>query len=354
MLEFLNIPWLLNPYLESATIFIAFYILSEIAHFVLNRYIKFLTRKTKTDVDDKIIEKTNRPVSLLLIIIGTYLAFTPFRTSFKYINIFENIVASVFILVVTYIVVAVIDVLIQAWGERLAKKTDSRVDDDLLDLFHRFSRIALFLIGIMFILPVWGIQIGPLLASLGIAGLAIAFALQATLGNIFGGVSMIIDKAVKVDDVVELEGGVFGTVTDVGLRSTRIRTFDNEMVVMPNGKLADMKIINHLQPDSNTRGTVLFGIAYGSDVEKAKKIVKDAASKVPEVLKDPAVEVQMVSMGDFALNFKATFWVNHIIKRHPTKAKVTEAIYHALNDADIEIPFPTRTIIMKGEQIKPK
>jgi MscS family membrane protein len=347
MLEFLNIPWLMNPYVEAAAIFIIFYIFSEIAHFVLNRYIKFITRKTKTDIDDKIIERTNRPVSLLLIVIGSYLAFTPFKDSFRYVNIFENIIASVFILVVTYIIVAMIDVLIESWGKRIADRTDSKVDDDLLNLFHRFSRIALFMIGIMFILPVWGIQIGPLLASLGIAGLAIAFALQATLGNIFGGVSMIIDKAVKVDDVVELEGGVFGTVTDVGLRSTRIRTFDNEMVVMPNGKLADMRIVNHLQPDARTRGTVLFGVAYGSDVEAVKKIVKVAASTVEEVIDEPPVEVQMVSMGDFSLNFKATFWVDHIIKRYPTKSKVTESIYNALTANNIEIPFPTRTILMK-------
>ena len=351
MLEFLNHPLLQNPYSKAAAIFIGFYLLSEVAHFVLNKYIKFITRKTKTEIDDKIIERTNRPISLLLIVIGAYLAFTPFRASLnKYISIFENIIASVFILVLTYIVVAVIDVLIESWGKRIADRTDSKVDDDLLDLFHRFSRIALFLIGIMFILPVWGVQIGPLLASLGIAGLAIAFALQATLGNIFGGVSMIIDKAVKVDDVVELEGGVFGTVTDVGLRSTRIRTFDNEMVVMPNGKLADMKIINHLQPDARTRGTVLFGIGYGSDVEQMKKIVKEAVSKVEDVLEEPPVEVQMVSMGDFALNFKATFWVDHIIKRYPTKGKVTEAIYNALNANNIEIPFPTRTIFMRDEK----
>lgn len=350
MLEFLNHPLLQNPYIKAAAIFIAFYIFSEIAHFVLNRYIKFLTKKTKTDIDDKIIEKTNRPISLLLIVIGSYLAFTPFKTTFKYVNFFENIIASVFILVVTYIIVAVIDVLIESWGKRIAQRTDSKMDDDLLDLFHRFSRIALFLIGTMFILPVWGIQIGPLLASLGIAGIALAFALQATLGNIFGGVSMIIDKAVKVDDIVELEGGVFGTVTDVGLRSTRIRTFDNEMVLMPNGKLAEMKIVNHLQPDSRTRGIVLFGVAYGSNVENVKTVVKDTVSKVEGILEEPSVEVQMLSMGDFSLNFRATFWVDHITKRFPTKCKVTEVIYASLRENGIEIPFPTRTVYMKGDK----
>ncbi len=350
MLEILSHPLLQNPYIKAVTIFLGFYLLSEIAHFILIKYISMITKKTQTDIDDKIFAKINKPISLILVVIGIYLAFTPFRASFKYINVLENITASVFILIVTYIVVAIVDVLIESWGKKIAEKTDSKMDDDLLNLFHRFSRIALFLIGSMFILPVWGIQIGPLLASLGIAGLALAFALQATLGNIFGGVSMIMDKAVKVDDIVELEGGVFGTVADVGLRSTRIKTFDNEMVLMPNGKLAEMKIINHLQPDSRSRGIILFGVAYGSDIEAVKQVVKEAASKVPEILDEPAVDVQMLSMGDFSLNFRALFWVDHIINRHPTKCKFTEAIYNALRANNIEIPFPTRTIMMREEK----
>src|SRR3989338_8771300 len=157
MLEILNHPLLQNPYIKSAAIFITFYILSEIAHFILIKYISILTRKTKTDIDDKIFARINKPISLLLVVVGAYLAFTPFRASLnKYINIFENAIASVFIIIVTFIVVAVIDVLIDSWGKKLAERTDSKTDDDLIDLFHRFSRIVLFLIGFMFILPVWG------------------------------------------------------------------------------------------------------------------------------------------------------------------------------------------------------
>jgi MscS family membrane protein len=256
----------------------------------------------------------------------------------------------VFILIVTYIIVGIVDVLIEAWGKKVAERTESRVDDDLLELFHRFSRIALFLIGFMFILPVWGIQIGPLLASLGIAGLAIAFALQATLGNIFGGVSMIIDKTVKVGDIIELEGGTYGIVQDVGLRSTRIRTYDNDIVIMPNGKLADMRIINHSQPDLKSRGIVPFGVAYGTDPGHVKRVVAEAVSKVEKVLEEPAVWVEMVSMEDFYLKFQVLFWVEDIQDRIPTMRKVAEAVYNALRENNIDIPFPTRTVYMKNNQ----
>ena len=240
--------------------------------------------------------------------------------------------------------------LIDAWGRKFAEKTESKLDDDILPLYRRFSRIIIFLIGLMFILPVWGIQIGPLLASLGIAGVAVAFALQTTLGNIFGGTSLIIDKAIRVGDVVELDGGVLGTVTDVGLRSTRILSYNNEMIIMPNGKLAESKIVNYLQPDPRIRGTIKVGVAYGTDIERARQVILEAAKKIDVILEDPKTSVEVGGLGDFAVELRVLFWVDHFNHRNPTQWKLYEEIYKAFNANGIEVPFPTRTVYMKQEQ----
>ncbi len=349
----LSHPLLLNPYIRSFAILLGFYIISKIAHIILVKYITILTRKTKTDIDDKIIEKTNRPISLLLLVIGFYLAFVPFKATYaRFADVGENIFASIIILIVTFIIMRIVDVLIDGWGRKFAERTESTLDDEVIPLFHRFSRIGIMLIGTMFILPVWGIEIGPLLASLGIAGIAVAFALQTTLGNIFGGASLIIDKAVKVGDVIEIEGGVTGVVTDVGLRSTRLRTYDNEMVVMPNGKLADSRITNFLQPDPKVRGIVNFGVAYGSDIDKVRRITIKTIKNLDLVLDDPEPRVEMVSLGDFSLNFRAQFWVDHFDKRFPTKCKILEELYNVFSKEGIDIPFPTRTIYMADSKEK--
>ena len=196
----------------------------------------------------------------------------------------------------------------------------------------------------------WGVQIGPLLTSLGIAGIAIAFALQSTLGNIFGGMSIILDKSIKVGEKIELDANTMGTVVDVGLRSTKIRTFDNEMITIPNGKLADSRILNFVQPDPRVRIKIEFGVEYGSDTSKVRKVVIETLRKVPNVLKNPEPRVLMTEMADFSLKFMALFWVNTFDVKFETKALSAEEVYKALRKAVIGIPFPTRTVYLKNKK----
>ena len=189
-----------------------------------------------------------------------------------------------------------------------------------------------------------------MLASLGIAGVAVAFALQNTLGNIFGGISLILDKSIKIGDKIRLDNDAMGIVLDVGLRSTKIRTWDNELITIPNGKMADSRILNFMQPDLTVRGAIEFGVEYGSDPAKVRKVVLDAISKIPRVLKDPEPKVLMMEMSDFALKFKAFFWVDNFDLKFDTKSAATEEIYKSLGKAGIGIPFPTRTIYIKEEK----
>jgi len=338
-----------NKYIYSLTILIVFYILSKLIVFISQKIILRLTKKTKTEVDDLIVKRTNKPISIILLIMGVGLALLPLDIKESILNPIEKIMRSLIIFILTYIVIAVFDVIIDNWGKKVAKKTESKLDDELIPIFHKFSRIFISIIGLLFVLPVWSIQIGPLLTSLGIAGVAVAFALQNTLGNIFGGISIILDKSVRVGDKIKLDNDTMGTVMDVGLRSTKIQTWDNELITIPNGKLADSRILNFLQPDATVRISIDFGVEYGSDVQKVKKVVSDTISKIHGVIKNQAgreIKVVLMEMGDFALKFRAIFWVNSFDIKFDAKALATEEIYNALNKADIGIPFPTRTIYL--------
>jgi len=338
-----------NKYIHSLTILIIFYLLSKLVVLLSQKIILRLTKKTKTDVDDLIVKRTNKPISIILLLIGFRLALFPIGIKQYILDIIENIVSSFIIAVVTYIVIVVFDIFIENWGRKAAEKTKSALDD-IFPVLHKFSRIFISLVGLIFILPVWGIQIGPLLASLGIAGIAIAFALQNTLGNIFGGMSLIMDKSIKVGDKIRLDNDTMGTVMDVGLRSTKILTWDGELVTIPNGKLADSRILNFYQPNPSVRIVIEFGVEYGSDTSKVKKVVLDEISKIPSVLKDPAPKVMMMEMSDFALKFKALFWVGNFDIKFETKSLATEEIYNALRKEGIGIPFPTRTVYLKEEK----
>jgi len=294
-----------NKYLYSFVILVVFFILSELVVLISTRLILRLTLKTKTKIDDLIVSKTNKPISLILLLIGIRLALFPLGIRQNILDSLERIILSAIMLIITYIVIVVVDIILDNWARKIAEKTHSHVDDEVILLFKRMSRIFLSIIGLLFILPVWGVQIGPLLASLGIAGIAVAFALQSTLGNIFGGASILLDKSIKVGDKIELDENTMGTVEDVGLRSTKIRTFDNELITIPNGKLAESRILNFVQPDPSVRIKIEFGVEYGSDTSKVRKIVIETLKKVPNALKNPEPRVLMMDMADFSLKFMA-------------------------------------------------
>ncbi len=340
-----------NPIAYSITILIGFFMLSKFFVILTQRVFLQLTKKTKTEIDDIIVKRTNRPISIILLLIGVRLALHPFRLGQTAVDIAENIILSLIIVVVTYIVIIVFDTLIDAWGKKFAAATPTYLDDSLVVIFHKFSRIFLSLLGLMFILSSWGVQIGPLITSLGIAGVAVAFALQATLGNIFGGISLILDKSVKVGDVIRVDAETVGTVIDVGLRSTKVKTFDNEVIIVPNGKLAETKFMNYLLPDPKVRCVIEFGVEYGSDVDKVKQIVLDTINRIPNVLAEPEqqkAKVMFMEMADFALKFRALFWVATFDERFPTKDVALTKIYNALRANNIGIPFPTRTVYLKS------
>ncbi len=342
-----NNQYFYSPYFDSIAILLIFFALSKLVVLISTKIILNLTKKTKTDIDDKIIIKTNKPVSLILLLVGIRLALLPLGINQTFTDIIEHAIASFIILIITYIVAVVLDIFVDNWAQRVAQRTHSDLDDEIIPLLKKFTRVFVSIVGLLFVLPVWGIEIGPLLASLGIVGIAVAFALQSTLANIFGGASILLDKSIKVGDKIKLDNDTIGAVVDVGLRSTKIKTFDNELITVPNGKLADSKILNFIQPDPSVRATVDFGVEYGSDASKVREIVLAAIKKLPNIQKEPEPKVLMTEMADSALKFRALFWVREFDAKFEAKALATEEIYNSLRKAGIGIPFPTRTVYLK-------
>jgi small-conductance mechanosensitive channel len=336
-----------NHYLYAVSIFILSFLGMMLVLLLSEHVFLRIARKTKTKVDDLIVERTRYPSAFLIMVIGARVAAESLQSGSLINWTIEKILSSIIIITIAHIIIIIFDILIDQWGRKIASRTKSNIDDDLLTLFHRMSKIILYLLGILYVLTIWGIEIAPLLASLGVAGIAVAFALQSTLGNIFGGVSLIVDKAFRIGDVVELGDGTLGTVDKVTLRSTRIKTWDNELVTIPNGKLADSRITNWHMPNRQVRISVTFGVEYGSDPEKVKKVVMGIIKKHKKTLKEPAPYILFKEMGEFSLDFIARFWIEDISDKIFVKDEITTQIYKELRRHKIGIPFPTRTIYTK-------
>ena len=233
--------------------------------------------------------------------------------------------------------------------ERLSKRTASTMDDQLIPIVRRSMKIFVVAIGILFVLHNWDVNITALLAGLSIGGLALALAAQETLKNFFGSIMIFLDRPFQIGDWVSGDG-IDGTVEEVGFRSTRIRTFRNSLVTIPNGRLADLTIDNH-GLRRYRRFNTHFTITYDTPVplielfvEALKKLVEDH----PQTRKD-YYEVHMHQMDNSSLNilfyifFEVADWSAELKARHDILLKVLELA----ENLGVRFAFPTQTLHME-------
>ena len=300
--------YIANAYIRSLVVILIVFVFLRMFLIIIEKVLLKVTSKTKTQADDILIKKSSKPLSLIIILLGLRLAIEELSLDSSIEEFMGKVIFSIIVLFVSYLTYLIMDIIIFRALKKMAKSNYESVKD-LMSLAKSFLRIVIGILALLYVLELWGIEIGPFLAGLGIAGIAIAFAMQSTLSNIFGGISMILDKTVKAGDLVYLEGGTKGKIMNIGLRSTKILTFDNELIIVPNGKLADSKIQNVALPEPRSRVVIPFGVAYGSNISKVKKIVKSELKKINNLEKDSEIIVRFLEMSDFLkVNFITSYW----------------------------------------------
>jgi MscS family membrane protein len=333
-----------NLYLRFLFIVVVSIIVAFISKFIVRKVLKPLAKKTRTKIDDLIVKSLSSVIFYMVIAVGFKIGFqqVEFRTA-----ILNSLIDSLLIIIISVLVMRVINNFARHWKVEWAAKTESTADDRLIPLIEKILGAIVIVLAAIFIFDAWNINISPLLGTAGIAGIALSFAVKDSLANILGGIQLVIDKTFKVGDKVELDSGEMGVILDVGLRSTKLRTYDNEVIYIPNGYLANAKIKNFTVPDLSIRVNVQFGVEYGSNPEKVRQVVLETIKNIENVLESPVPQVQFVKMSDFSLDFVARAWVKEYTLAYRTKLKMTDEIYNALNKAGIGIPFPTRTVFTK-------
>jgi small-conductance mechanosensitive channel len=195
-----------------------------------------------------------------------------------------------------------------------------------------------------------GVEVTTLVAAMGIGGLAVALALQDTLSEFFAGAHIILDRPIKIGDYIELDSGDKGTVIDIGWRSTKIRNYQNNMVVIPNSKLASSKIINYFSPDQQVGFTVDCGVGYGEDLAKVEKVTLDVAKKVIRSLGVGAKNFEPVmryqEFGDSNINFKVIMRVKSYPDQFLVKHEFMKELKKRYDREGIEISWPIRKVYL--------
>jgi len=334
-----------NIYLKFLFILVVSVLVAFLVKLIMRQVLKPLARKTKTQIDDLIIKSIASIIFYVVLIVGFKIGIQHFEFETA---IYSSIINSLFILVIMVMLLRIITNFSKHWLDEWASKTESTADDRLIPLVAKILKAVTIILGFFFVFDTWNINLSPLLATAGIAGIAIGFAVRDSLANILGGIQLVLDKTFKVGDKIQLDSGEMGEILDIGIRSTKLKTYDHEVIYIPNGILANTKIKNFTVPDLSVRVNVNFGVEYGSDPEKVRSVILDAVKKIDSVIEEPSPVVQFLNMADSSLDFVARVWVNNWTEAYSTKLKVTDEIYSALNKANIGIPFPTRTVFTKN------
>ena len=340
------LAFLEQPEFRALAIILASIILAKIVDWLACGVLARLARRSKTTLDDKIIEVLHRPIFVSVVLVGLYLAHAQFEFGDPYDLLVAGFIKTLALLVW---VSAILKVSKQAYSKAGELNW---VDGRAVPLFENVTKIVLIGGAIYALLNLWQLDVKPWLASAGIVGLALGFAAKDSLGNIFGGLSIIIDAPYKIGDFINLDGGERGMVTQIGLRSTRILTRDDVEVTVPNSIIANSTINNesggHWQ---RTRIRVNVGVAYGSDVDRVREILLTSALATEGVIKDPVPRIRFREMGDSALIFQIQYWIEEPVLRGQTIDAITTMVYKALNAADIEIPFPQRDLHLRSSDV---
>lgn len=209
------------------------------------------------------------------------------------------------------------------------------------------TRVLAWMLGGMIALRVLGIEIAPLLTALGVGGLAVALAMQETLGNLFAGIHILVEQPFRVGDFIRLEDGQSGYVHDISWRTTRVRTLDDDFVIVPNSKLAGSQLVNHYLLRRRTRLQVDVPFELDADAERVTVALRAAledARDAGEVLAEPAFDVLLQRVGPYALEFRLRFFVHDVVDQPRVLDVVNRAIVARARAAGLTFALPAQRL----------
>jgi len=332
-------------YLQALVIALVALVLAKLAEWLILRSLARLTRRTRSDVDDRLIELLQRPLFYSIFLAGLGMALRVVKLPEPFAFLCTGLLTTAVVLIWTAFAVRFAGLMLGWMGRR--PKRFPMVQPATFPLFDSAAKLVLIGIALYFVLLSWQVNVSGWIASAGIIGLAVGLAAQETLANLFAGLSILTDAPYKVGDTIVLEGGERGEVVKIGLRSTRILTRDDIEVTVPNSMIANSKILNETGGPSVQRLRIPFGVAYGSDVDQVKHVIEGMARTDPQLCRDPQPWVQFSGFGDSSLHFELRCWIDRPDRRGRVIDGLNTQIYKTLRREGIEIPFPKRDLYVK-------
>ena len=302
-----------------------------------------LSRRTRTALDDELVAILDRAIKPTLVFAITAASLNLFPLPAKLLHVANRIVTVCVIALLLYYGAKVLQLFLNAW-------LNHRVERESLREPVRFaSQIIFAAFAVMIVLDNLGISLTAVWTTLGVGSVAVALALQDTLSNFFAGVYLRLDNPVRVGDYIKLESGEEGFVIEQGWRSARIRTLPNNVVVVPNAKLASTIVTNFFLPEPEMSLLISVGVSYDSDPEDVERILVEeatrAAGHVEGLLAHPPPFARFIpGFGDSSLNFTLICRVATFVDQYLVQHELRKRIFARFRREGIAIPFPQRDV----------
>jgi MscS family membrane protein len=333
--------------LVALLILTSFWLLAQLVCWLLNRWGRKLTALTRNDLIDRIIQRIVPHVSRLLTILGIYLALLSLPLHEKIALVCSGILFIVLVIIVFNLIYHAFDELLKWYMAGMHEGSDSLISHQVLPIAEKLTVLFLMATALIVILKHFNYDIFSLVTALGIGSLAIGMAAKDTLAHMISGFTLMLDRPFQIGDRIKLASGQVGDVIDIGLRSTKIQALDSTIMIIPNSDLCNSALINMVRPTTVTQGRITLGVCYTSDVDRVKELLVDIARENTDVLEDPAPLALFTSFGESALNMLLLFWVSDPTVAGTVTDQLNSTIIRRFRESGIEIPFPTRTVIME-------
>lgn len=321
---------------------------------VLRPVLRRMFKGTTTKMDDRILQIIEGPVLLIVFFYGLIdsLAALDGFPSGLYANLYRLYTLTMS-LVVVYLAYRVYRSVIIPCFAQVTKKRGRSFKTMAIPAIDMVGAVAIVVVGLFWVATRMGVNVTVFLASMGVVGLVLAFAMQDTLSNFFSGLHLMFDRPFDIGDTLEIDGD-FLEVLHIGFRSTRLyNIFAYEVVIMPNNMVANQKLVNMTKPNNEYRSRIDVGVAYGSPVDKVKEILLEATQAHPDVIlddQDKEPRVRFIDFGDSALQFRLLYSVKDVLEQWRVATAVREHIDRRFREEGITIPFPQRTVSFLGQR----
>ena len=340
------------------SVFLGFVVAALIVRIIISLIHRRLKSQDTSSVTSIILQSVKTPITAILLISGLL-------SAYLLVLGIEDVLPSGFsdtrdlsikiwkimsILITTFAIAKTIDHLIDWYLLNIAEKTETKIDDTLLPTLRRVLPITIYAAGALVAIDSIGISISPILAGLGIGGLAVALAVQPTLSNFFAGTYVVTEGELKEGDFIELEGGPSGYVEEVGWRSTKIRSRFNNLVIIPNSRMAESIVTNYFSPTPAMNVIVTGGVAYESNLVDVEKYALEEARTVIEesekAIKGTEPSFGFSNFGDSNVDFYVFLQAIDRAGTFGLRSELIKRIHDRFNREGIEINYPVRKLIL--------